>query len=242
VFLRRNGVPVHQNYLLPDADRARAIPRGDLAYAVCGACGFIFNSEFDASLLDYGSHYENSQLCSGSFQRYVDTLIEKITVENAGRERRIVEVGCGNGRFLRRLIEHDASATVGIGFDPSYIGPENDLDGRLKFRTRFFDDRDVDEPADIIVSRHVIEHVVSPVDFLRTIRRAISAEPTSRVFIETPCAEWILTGHVVWDYFTNIAVSSRQALSDTPCKRRDCARWKSVTFSKDSISGASPLQ
>ncbi len=201
VFLRRQGVPVHQNYLLTDPEQARAIPRGDLAYAYCKKCGFIFNCEFDPALLDYGNQYENSQLCSVSFQRYVDTLVARILEGKEATSRRFVEVGCGNGRFLRQLVEDASGDVVGIGFDPCYVGPESDLGGRLRFRKQFFDDVCLDEPADIVVSRHVIEHVVDPIGFLRTIRLAVADSPTTRVFIETPCAEWILSGRVVWDFF-----------------------------------------
>src|SRR5688572_9433684 len=61
VFLRRAGVPVHQNQLASTEQAARAVPRGDIFMTVCKSCGFVFNAEFDPQRLDYGSHYENTQ-------------------------------------------------------------------------------------------------------------------------------------------------------------------------------------
>ena len=44
-FLRRPGVPVHQNLLMADATAARETARGTLALHVCGGCGFVFNAD-----------------------------------------------------------------------------------------------------------------------------------------------------------------------------------------------------
>lgn len=201
VFLRRAGVPVHQNILLAAAEAARALPRGDLAFAVCGGCGFVFNSAFDAALLDYGRRYENTQLCSGSFQRHVEAQVERLLNEEGVRHCRIVEVGCGKGRFLRKLVEPAEADNTAIGFDPSYLGPASDLGGRLRFRTCCYDEHCLDEPADVVISRHVIEHLQDPVGLLRTIRRALAGTTKPKIFIETPCVQWILAGRVVWDFF-----------------------------------------
>src|SRR5689334_22260043 len=54
VFLRRPGVPVHQNLIMPTVEAAVGIARGDLSMAVCSDCGFVFNTSFDLSRLSYG--------------------------------------------------------------------------------------------------------------------------------------------------------------------------------------------
>ena len=53
-FLRRAGVPVHQNLLLETADAARGLARGDLVMRLCAGCGFGYNAAFRPELLDYG--------------------------------------------------------------------------------------------------------------------------------------------------------------------------------------------
>src|SRR5205085_12185192 len=47
----------------------------------------------------------------------------------------------------------------------------------------------------------VIEHVPSPVELVRDIRRALVNSPRAKVFLETPCVEWILRNRVIWDFF-----------------------------------------
>jgi hypothetical protein len=188
--LVRRGVPVHQNSLVDSERAAREAPRGDIALTACEGCGFVFNAAFDERLLRYGEDYENSQDWSGVFERYLDEHVANLGV----RGSRIVEVGCGKGRFLRKLVLADPG-NRGWGFDPSYLGPDEDLDGRLQFRREFFTSA-ADIAPEVLVCRHVIEHVAEPVALLRLIK-----VPRVRVFFETPCFEWIMRGAVFWDVF-----------------------------------------
>ena len=200
-FLRRDSVPVHQNLLLEDRDSARQLTRGELAMAVCWSCGFVFNGAFDAALLNYGSAYENTQTHSPAFARYVDELVHHLVTDRRVRDSTIIEVGCGKGGFLKKLVEPEALNNRGVGYDPSYLGPEELLAGRLRFRKAFYDENSHATAADAVICRHVIEHVDSPVALLNSVRAALEHSPQAQVFFETPCVEWILRNQVVWDFF-----------------------------------------
>ena len=71
----------------------------------------------------------------------------------------------------------------------------------MRFERRFYDESCTDVPADVVASRHVIEHVEEPLVLLRAIKSALVNRPGARVFLETPCVEWILRNQVVWDFF-----------------------------------------
>ena len=73
--------------------------------------------------------------------------------------------------------------------------------GRLRFEKCYYDRSCSSIPADVIVCRHVIEHIPHPVHFLETIKDALVNSPQARLFFETPCLEWILKHRVVWDFF-----------------------------------------
>ncbi|HZG52342.1 MAG TPA: methyltransferase domain-containing protein [Pyrinomonadaceae bacterium] len=200
-FLFRGQTPVHQNLLMRDQAAAVGIPRGDLALVVCGGCGFIFNRAFDPRKIMYGEDYENTQACSPSFNEYLDGLVRHMVSERNVRDCNVVEVGCGNGLFLRKLVTYEGAGNRGYGFDPSYTGAAGELDGRLTFATRYYDSECADIPADVIVCRHVIEHVPRPLALLRDIKKALAHAPAARIFFETPCVEWILRNRVIWDFF-----------------------------------------
>ena len=199
-FLNRRGVPVHQNVPFATPAQARAIARGDLDMRACAACGFVFNAAFDPALVDYGPAYENSQQWSPAFDAHLDALADHIVRARGVKDGRIVEVGCGKGVFLRKLLSHPASRCDAVGFDPAYTGPPEALGGRAQFVTDFYGPGTA-VPADAVVCRHVIEHVPDPLALLRTVRAGVGASGETRVFFETPCAEWILRNRVPWDFF-----------------------------------------
>lgn len=200
-FLKREKVPVHQNLVVMSQEAARSVTRGKLTLAACEDCGFVFNRDFDLACMAYGEDYDNTQSCSAYFDAYLDGLVKDLVERQGVRNCTIVEVGCGKGQFLRKLVSYPGSGNRGFGFDPSYVGPDNDLEGQLSFRRCYYDDSCTDVAADVVVCRHVIEHVPEPLTLLRSVRAALAHSPNARVFFETPCVEWILRNQVVWDFF-----------------------------------------
>lgn len=199
LFLERNGVPVHQNVPFDDADAARRTIRGNLHMVVCRNCGFVFNAAFDPEKIVYDEAYENTQICSDVFGDYVDGLVHRIVDDLGVRNQTVVEVGCGKGYFLQKLVDADAG-NRGFGYDPTYIGELTPGDGRTTFVRRFFDEDVRDVEPDAVVCRHVIEHVVDPAAMMRSIRTQLGDRDAVVVF-ETPCVSWILRNRVVWDFF-----------------------------------------
>lgn len=200
-FLRRERVPVHQNLLHDSPAAAQATRRGTLALHACRACDFVFNAEFDEALMSYGERYENAQEHSAVFESHVDSLA-RLLVESRGlRGKHVVEVGCGQGSFLRRLVEYPGAGNTGTGFDPSYAGPSEAYGGRLRFQREFYGAASTGVRADAVVSRHVIEHVPQPLAMLRSVRAAMQDGLHAPVFFETPCIEWIFRERATWDLF-----------------------------------------
>jgi SAM-dependent methyltransferase len=197
VTTRRN-VPVHQNMLYQSRLAARNALRGRLEVVACLACGFVFNATFDAALMSYGAGYESDQSHSPAFTSHVEKLLSDLLNVKSVRDAHILEVGCGKGSFLRSLIESPGSGNTGCGFDPSYVGPESDDDDRLRFVRSFYNEEHVGIRADVVICRHVIEHVPDPVTLLSRVARS---SPTARLFMETKDIEWVLRNAVIWDFF-----------------------------------------
>ena len=201
LFLSRNSVPVHQNLLISQQHSAENIERGDLSMVVCNQCGFVFNQSFDANKLSYGEDYENTQSYSDYFLAYMEEYAEWLVEDCGVRNKSIIEVGCGKGAFIKMLVEPERYNNTGNGFDPSYLGPLEQYDGRLKFHKKFYDSSAALIDADVVVCRHVIEHVESPMQLLLSVHSALSNNQGAKVYFETPCVEWIFKNHVMWDLF-----------------------------------------
>jgi len=180
-------------------EEARAIARGVIDLQVCAHCGFVFNAAFDPDKLAYGSRYDNTQDCSPTFAAYASSLATEVR-RSAPSAATIVELGCGKGAFIRGLIEA-SPMWLGLGFDPSYEGDAVVCDGRLRFERRFFDAQATIDDVDIVICRHVIEHVPRPVAMLTALRAALERSPRAQLYFETPCVEWIFRNRVVWDVF-----------------------------------------
>ncbi|RKP47234.1 methyltransferase domain-containing protein [Cohnella endophytica] len=199
-LVTRDNVPVHQNMVFQSKEDAARITRGDLHLRLCEECGFIYNSTFDANKLSYGDSYNNSQNYSAAFNQYTEELSQYIIDEKGLQEGTIIEVGCGKADFIRQLFRRN-DKIKGYGFDPAYVGDEVEFDGRLKFIRSFYGPAYEQIQADVVVCRHVIEHISHPVELLRTIRKALEHSPNARVYFETPCVKWILENTVIWDFF-----------------------------------------
>jgi SAM-dependent methyltransferase len=200
----RERVPVFQNVRYETRAEALAAAVGRLLITHCNNCGFVFNAGFDTSLAVYSPRYENDQTVSPAFCLYLDEIADRVLGRlDPGGGPVVLEVGCGQGHFLKRLAQLP-SARVNrlLGFDPAWRGGETGA--RIEIQPRIFDadaTREIGAPIGTVVSRHVIEHVSDPVAFLRDIR--VAAEPNKAItlMIETPCLEWIVRNAVMFDFF-----------------------------------------
>ena len=197
-FVNRKEIPVHQNLVYTTLKSAKNATTGDMIFSVCEICGFIFNRAFEHEKLEYGDNYENSQLHSNIFNQHVSDIINNLINIGDIKNSKIMEIGCGNGQFLIKLMKGLDKSNTGYGFDPSYKKKSSILENNIVFSKKYFLSDSIDFISDIVISRHVIEHIPEPIPFLQEIRKNI--EKNSRVFTETPRIDWILKNHVFWDF------------------------------------------
>lgn len=201
VFLERRQVPVQQNFLATSRARAIGVARGDLQMRFCNSCGFVFNASYRPELLQYDADYNNTQESSDYFRQHLESLKNKLVNEHGCKNSVIAEIGCGKGFFLKMLVLDESLDNRGFGFDPSYEGEETLGGGRLRFIKKYFDSNCRGFNADVLLCRHVIEHVARPFEFLSGLRTALGESPACRLFFETPCGDWIFENLTIWDFF-----------------------------------------
>ncbi len=180
---RAEQLPVLQNRMFATAQAARDCARGDVVLVQSLDTGLVFNQAFRPELVDYDADYQNEQGLSGAFARHLDAVLNLMRTHFAGQS--LVEVGCGKGLFLERLLAAGFDVT---GLDPTYEG------ANPRVIKEFFTPA-IGIRADGLVLRHVLEHVPDPVAFLAGLREANGGG--GRIYIEVPCLEWI-AGHRAW--------------------------------------------
>lgn len=190
-FLELCAVPVHVNVLHRSAADAAAVPRGDLRLVFCPECGLIWNAAFDERLVGYDAEYENSLHASPTFAAYAASLADRLVERFGLAGRRVAELGCGQGDFLRLLCA--AGAGDGLGFDPSFAGAAAGDQVEI-VPAPFAGDR---LDAGLVCCRHVLEHIREPVEFVTGVRRAL--RPGVPVYFEVPNGAFQLEHAVVWD-------------------------------------------
>ncbi|MCP3919085.1 MAG: class I SAM-dependent methyltransferase [bacterium] len=199
VFFEVADIPVLVCALWPDEASARSCPRGDIRLSVCTRCGLVENRDFQPALVEYQEGYENSLHFSEFFQGYIQDFAEHLVQHHRLKNKRIVEIGSGDGEFLSLLCELGPSS--GVGFDPSYPPgrPETALGGRVQFVREYFGPEHADLAADLVVCRQVLEHIPRPVEFLEGVRQALDERPDASVVMEVPNARDTFRRISLWD-------------------------------------------
>ncbi len=197
VFFSVPQIPVLVCALWPDAESARACPRGDLRLSYCETCGAIENQAFDAERVVYTDQYENSLHFSEFFQGYVREFAGELVERFKPAGRTVVEIGSGDGQFLELLCR--LGECRGVGFDPSYdpSSPDELDGGRVRFVREYFDPSHADLTAHLVVCRQVLEHLPDPGRMLRGVRAALA--PDAAVVFEVPNARYTLESPSLWD-------------------------------------------
>jgi 2-polyprenyl-3-methyl-5-hydroxy-6-metoxy-1,4-benzoquinol methylase len=192
-------VPVHCNTLHDTPELARAATRGDIVLGFCDHCSMIYNTAFDETLLSYGQDYENSLHFSPRFQDYATGLANDLLQNYGSTDLDILEIGCGKGDFLKLLTAHGANRCV--GYDASFqesVNPTTGIPG-LNIYPEFFSPDIHKERADLLINRHVLEHMANPIGFARTLGQGLKDSATAAIFCEVPNGLWTLRDLGIWD-------------------------------------------
>jgi hypothetical protein len=180
-------VPVLQNRVFETQQSAVDSDYGFIELAKNKESGIFENVLFDSKKLIYDSNYDNEQSNSIVFQNHLKE-VSSILFPYMGN-RKIVEVGCGKGYFLELLVAHGIDA---YGCDPTYTGKSE------RVVREFFSEK-LGLTGDLIILRHVLEHIQNPVDFLYRIAAANGNK--GLIYIEVPDFNWIIKNQAFFDVF-----------------------------------------
>ena len=194
-----HDVPIYCNVLWPSREEAVNAPKGDISVGYCHDCGHVFNKSFDPSLMSYTEDYENSLHYSPTFNEYAESLASRLLKKYQLKNKSIIEIGCGKGDFLSMLCARGENR--GYGFDKSFEADRvrSDTHEHVTFIQDFYGEKYADYDADLVVCRHVLEHIQYPQVFLQNIRRVLGEQTDTVVYFEVPNALYTLKDMGIWD-------------------------------------------
>jgi SAM-dependent methyltransferase len=189
-------VPTLCNRLCATEAEAADAPRGDISLSYCRDCGHIVNSAFDQARVNYDGRFENTLTFSPRYRQYAEVTADRLINRYGLDGKRIVEIGCGSGDFLRLLC---SAGNHGEGYDPSQPTSRSAAGrGSVEIIGRNFAAEDARE-ADFVCCRHVLEHLPQPMDLLRQLRESMAIRAGAAVFFEVPNGLFTLDRLGIWD-------------------------------------------
>lgn len=166
---------------------ARGMARLPLDFVRCIECGHVFNIEFDYAHVPYSKNPNLMFNRGSSWSRFLSQVRDAM-LSQLPDEPTVVEIGHGDASFLRALAELRPAGRY-IGFDPH--GAKGSADG-VELRCELFEaDTHFQElTPDLILSRHVLEHLMNPLGFLQQLSYCASIlGKKTLAYFEVPCID-----------------------------------------------------
>lgn len=204
VIYRLSGVPVNSVLLLSSQEEARNFATGDIVLGCCHDCGFISNLNFDPGVLEYSARYESTQSYSPTFNKFAKALAKDLVERHNLYGKKIIEIGCGQGEFLKMLCE--LGENEGLGFDPAYAADQeaNEVSngrGRVQFVAEYYPNQYAHAQADFVCCKMTLEHIHNTGDFVRSLRLSPGLHPDTVIFFQVPNIGRILKDVAFWDIY-----------------------------------------
>ncbi|NQW00917.1 MAG: methyltransferase domain-containing protein [Rhodospirillales bacterium] len=178
---------------------ARSLPKFHLDFVRCVSCGHVFNVTFDYENVPYSEKpnlmFNHGNSWSGFLNNVRSAILKQLPESPV-----VVEIGYGDGAFLSGLSEARPGGRY-IGFDPNGASAANTS---VELRAELFDPaRHLAElKPDLIISRHVLEHLVNPLGFLQQMSFCASMlQSAPVVYLEVPCVDAAISSRRTVDFY-----------------------------------------
>ena len=181
------------------AASAQNLPRFQLDFVRCVGCGHVFNAAFDYSQVPYSAKPNLMFNQAANWSRFIERTQQEILARLEDSPA-IVEIGHGDGSFLASLSKLCPAGRY-IGFDPHGAAEGS---GKVEFRQNLFEPSRhlMEVKPDMVISRHVLEHLVNPLGFLQGMSfAAASLGIAPLAYFEVPCIDNAIKNRRTVDFY-----------------------------------------
>jgi hypothetical protein len=172
------------------AENAKAMRHLPLDFVQCADCGHIYNQSFDYAEVPYSEQPYLMFNSGANWAEFIESVRDTIA-SNLPENPTVIEIGHGDGSFIASLLAKVGTGRF-IGFDPH--GATEGGAG-IEFRKDLFNPFSDYQKylPDLIVTRHVLEHMTNPLEFLQAVSHMASVTGKGcRAYLEVPCVDRIL--------------------------------------------------
>lgn len=170
-FFTVENLPVNVGFFYDSQSQAHAAPRGNIKLTYCPFCGFVQNRAFDLTKVVFEPGYEVALHHSETFRDFMQGVANRLVKRFELKQKRIVEIGCGDAYFLDLLAETGANQCVGIDPTVTREGAKRLGDGSVQLVRDYFGHQHLAWDADFICCLSVFEDIPKPSAFLADVRR-----------------------------------------------------------------------
>ncbi len=198
-------VPLSCAQLFPTLEAAKAATDCRLEVMVCPSCGHLWNdAHADIEEAIYNDDYYSSFTHSPQARSYQESLARDLDGLIGVSGKTVLEVGCGDGFFLHTLASLGAHS---IGYEPSSTYTLAAEHREIEVHHQYFSfdpSQEEGDPADVIVMRHVLEHLMEPKEVLTSLSKKRFQNGHARyLLIEVPNSLQLLRDNLYFDFYND---------------------------------------
>lgn len=180
---------------------AKSMPKHQHDFVQCPECTHVWNRSFTYEAIPYQNNPNRMFNKGGTWKGHL-AYTRDLVLSKLPENPTVIDIGCGEGHFVRGLSESLEGQGRFLGFDPN--GSAESGQG-IEFYAEFFNpltDMTSYRP-DAVVIRHVLEHLTHPAALLDQFAWGAEkiTDQSSWLFVEVPCIDRVMETNRLADFF-----------------------------------------